>query len=181
MAADVEKALAPTLSDLTKRIREQGRSIDKLTADVEALRKSLELEVHMRSDVGALEREVVKLRVVNGLASWFKKHGPEYRVYDWPMEKGPDLIIEGKGILTAVEVTVRPKMKDVNRLTAGAGIVKLECGRKPDLLVIYSYSGEVPERAAQYATKRGVKIARGPRELKELLNEAAKAGEGTST
>ena len=81
--------------------------------------------------------------------------------------------MEGKGVLAAVEATVRPKVEDVDQLIAGAGIVKLEWGRKPDLLVIYSYSGEVPEEVAEYAADEGVKIARGPRELKKLLDEVA--------
>ena len=98
---------------------------------------------------------------------------PEYEVRGWPMKRGPDLIIEGKDVLAAVEAAVRPKMENVDQLIAGAGVVKMECGRKPDLLVVYSYSGEVPGKVAKYAAEKGVKIARGPRELKELLDGVA--------
>ena len=174
------------MDELVKSIREQRenidrltKNVDKLTEDVEALRRGLELEAHMRrSDVGAVRGEVVELRVIRGLTDWFKEHAPEYEVHGWPMRRGPDLVVEGKGVLAAVEATVRPKAEDVDQLIAGAGIVKLEWGRKPDLLVIYSYSGEVPEEVAEYATEKGVKIARGPRQLKKLLDEVAKAREG---
>ena len=141
--------------------RELREDIRKLTIDVEALRRGLKPEAQMRRSG------------VRGLTDWFGKHAPGYKVYDWPMRREPDIIIEGRGVLAAMEATVRPKVKDVNQLIAGAGIVKLEWGRKPDLLVIYSYSGEVREDVAEYAVKKGVKIARGPRELKKLLDEIA--------
>ena len=162
--------LTENVDKLTADVERLSEDVGKLTADVEELRKSLELEAHMRrSEVGAVRGEVVGLRVMRGLASWFRKHAPEYGVYDWPMRRGPDIIIEGRGILAAVEVTVRPKVEDVDQLITGAGIVKLEWGRKPDLLVVYSYSGEVPEEVAEYAAGRGVKIARGPRQVRNLL------------
>ena len=174
LAVTVDKAFSRLGEALVKSMRELRENIDKLTADVEELRRSLELEVHMRrSDVGALRGEVVELRVIRGLADWFVRYAPEYEVRGWPMKRGPDLIIEGKGVLAAVEAAVRPKMEDVDQLIAGAGVVKMECGRKPDLLVVYSYSGEVPGKVAKYAAEKGVKIARGPRELKELLDGVA--------
>ena len=165
--------LAESVMEQRENVDRLTKNVDKLTVDVRELRRSLELEAHIRrSEVGGLRGEVVELRVIRGLADWFRKHAPEYEVYDWPMRRGPDLIVEGKGILAAVEATVRPKAEDVEQLIAGAGVVKLEWGRKPDLLVIYSYSGEVPEDVAEYATGKDVKIVRGPRELKKLLDEA---------
>jgi len=117
--------------------------------------------------------EIVKPRVKRGLADWFEDYAPEYRVRGWPMERGPDIIIKGKGILAAVKVAVKPRAEDVDQLIAGVGIVKMVCDRRPDLLVIYSYSGEAPGKVADYAAEKGVKIARGPKELKKLLDEAA--------
>lgn len=181
LAATIDKAfsrlgeaLVESMRELREDIHRLTKNIDKLAMDVEALRKGLELEAHMRrSEVGGLRGEVVELRIIKGLTDWFRKHAPEYEVYDWPMRRGPDLLVEGKGILAAVEATVRPKVEDVDQLIAGAGVVKLEWGYKPHLLVIYSYSGEVPKDVAEYAAERGVRIVQGPRELKELLDEAA--------
>jgi len=145
-----------------------------LVESVRELRESLEMEVRLRKgELGALRGEVVELRVIQGLRDWFKEHAPAYRLYGWPMRRGPDLIIEGRGLLVAVEAAVRPKKEDVDQLISGAGIVKLEWGRKPDLLVIYSYSGVVPDDVARYAAERSVKIVKGPRELRELLDEVA--------
>ena len=166
---------------LTADVRELTKNVSKLTEDVEALRRGLELEAHMRrSEVEAVRGEVVELRVMRGLADWFEEHAPEYKVHGWPMRRGPDLIVEGKGVLAAVEATVRPKAEDVDQLIAGAGIVKLEWGLKPDLPVIYSYSGEMPEDVATYAAEKGVRVVRGPRELRALLDEVARAKEGHS-
>ena len=174
-------AIREALRPLVESIDRLTKNVDKLTADVEALRRGLELEAHMRrSEVGAVRGEVVELRGMRGLADWFEEHAPEYKVRGWPMRRGPDLVVEGRGVLAAVEATVRPKAEDVDQLIAGAGIVKLEWGRKPDLLVIYSYSGEVPEDVATYAAERGVRVVRGPRELRALLDEVARAKEGHS-
>jgi len=165
--------LHESVGRLAESMMEQRENVDKLTVNVEELRRSLELEARMRrSEVGGLRGEVVELRVIRGLADWFEEHAPEYKVRSWPMRRGPDIIVEGRGVLAAVEATVRPKAEDVEQLIPGAGVVKLEWGRKPDLLVIYSYSGEVPGDVAEYAAERGVKIVRGPRELKKLLDEA---------
>jgi len=46
-------------------------------------------------------------------------------------------------------------------------------GREPDLLIIWSESGVIPEGVAEYATKRDVRIIGGLRELKKLLDEVA--------
>jgi len=171
-----------SIDRLTADVKELAEDIGKLTADVEELRRGLELEAHMRrSEVGGLRGEVVELRVIRGLADWFEEHAPEYKVRGWPMRRGPDLLVEGKDVLAAVEATVRPKVEDVEQLIAGAGVVKLEWGRKPDLFVIYSYSGEVPEDVAEYAVERGVKVVRGPRELRGLLDEVVKAKEKISS
>ena len=108
LTAAVDKAFSRLGEALVGSVRELGENIDRLTTDIEALRKSLELEAHMRrSEVGGLRGEIVEFRVMRGLADWFEEHAPEYKVHSWPMRRGPDIIIEGRGVLAAVEATVR--------------------------------------------------------------------------
>jgi len=44
--------------------------------------------------------------------------------------------------------------------------------------VVWSESGVVPEDVAKYAAERGVRIVRGPRELRELLDRLAEERDG---
>ena len=85
-------------------------------------------------------------------------------------------MIEGCGVLAAVDVVVKPG--DVDQLKKGMGAIKTRWGRKPDLLVIYSQSGVVPKDVARYAAERGVRIVRRPGELRELLDRLAEEREG---
>ena len=57
--------------------------------------------------------------------------------------------------------------------------VENEWGRAPDVLVIYSYSGIVPDDVADYAARAGVRIVKGPRELKRLLDGIAGGSEAS--
>ena len=174
LAVTVEKAFANLGEALVASVKE-------LRVSITELRKSLEAEVAARkSEIGGLRGEIKEDRVIRGLERWFRRNAPEYEVSDWPLERGPDFLVLGRGIMAAVDAVLRPKLEDVDQLVAGAGIVKLEEGRKPDLLVIYSYSGVVPEEVAEYAARRGVRIVKGPRELKALLDEEAERRTGTA-
>ena len=74
--------------------------------------------------------------------------------------------------MAAVDITAVPKEEDVWQLKRGIGAVKAAWERTPDVLIIYSHSGVVPEDVAELAAQVGVEIARAPGELKAILDKA---------
>ena len=203
MPADVERALAQAREAVVEMVR-RGRLEEAIGLVLDSLREALtplvKSVVELRESVASLERslrEEVELRrrlrgrvnelvgwktefgVALGLAKWFSKKAPEYEVMEW-FRTGADVLIEGRGVLAAVEITRVPHVEDVNQLKNGVGAIKDAWGREPDVLVIWSDSGVVPEEVAEYAAKRGVRVVRGHRELKRLLDEVAEAGKARS-
>ncbi len=88
---------------------------------------------------------------------------------------GADVLIEGKGILAAVEITTVPYREAVDKVKNSIGAIKEAWGREPDVLIIWSESGMVPPEVADYAAKRGVEVVKGERGLKRLLGSVAGA------
>jgi len=171
------------LAELRDRIGELTANVNELRESVASLERSLREEVELRRRLRGRVDELVgwktELGVALGLAKWFSKKAPEYEVMEW-FRTGADVLIEGRGVLAAVEITRVPHVEDVDQLKNGVGAIKDAWGREPDVLVIWSDSGVVPEEVAEYATKRGVRIVRGHRELKRLLDGVAEVGKARS-
>ena len=171
--------LAASIDALRGRTEELTKAAGELHESVVELRKSLEEERKLRQAlegrVGRLEGLLVERDVADRLAAWFERRAPEYEVIPW-FRTGADVLIEGRGVFAAVEITVRPGLEDVEQLRVGVGALENAWGKRPNLLVIWSESGLVPEHVAREAGRAGIRIARGPRELKALLDEVASGG-----
>ena len=172
------EALVESVRDLRESVGRLAESVDKLTEDVTKLGESV---ADLRDIVARHEGAIRELRgwrterdVADRLEAWFKRKAPEYEIIKW-FKMGADVLIEGKGILVAVEITTVPYREAVDRVKNGVGAVKNAWGREPDVLVIWSESGVVPEEVAEHAAERGVRVVRGVRELRALLDEVAKA------
>ncbi|HDJ26628.1 MAG TPA: hypothetical protein ENF34_04865 [Candidatus Bathyarchaeota archaeon] len=163
---EVDAKLGRNIEEVDARL---GRRIGELT---EGLEREVELRRSLEGRVGRLEGLLVERSVADRLASWLARKAPEYTVIRW-FKTGADVLVEGRGILAAVEITIRPHPEDVEQLKVGAGAVKSAWGKVPDLLVLWSESGVVPEGVAELARKAGVRIVRTPVELKAALDEAA--------
>jgi len=187
-AAEVlfEKALAP-LFELVRKNAEQMAEMDaRLSARIEELSTKIE-EVDARlgarmeqlsdavsrlvGETGRLKGWEVEIKVARMLVDWFKRRAPEYDVIWWA-GPGADLLIQREGLMAAVDITAVPKEEDVWQLKRGIGAVKAAWERTPDVLIIYSHSGVVPEDVAELAAQVGVEIARAPGELKAILDKA---------
>jgi len=183
LAATVDKAFSRLGEALVESVGRLAESVDKLTEDVAKLGESV---ADLRDIVARHEGAIRELRgwrterdVADRLEAWFKRKAPEYEVIKW-FKMGADVLIEGRGVLAAVEITTVPYREAVDRVKNGIGAIKEAWGREPDVLVIWSESGVVPEDVAKYAAEREVSIARGPRELRALLDEVAEAKEKAS-
>ena len=161
----------------TRRLHEE---VGRLVRSVSELRESVadlkEMVVRHEGRIKGLRGLLVERNVADSLESWLSRKAPEYRVIKW-FRTGADVLIEGRGLLAAVEKTTVPYLEAVDRLKRGVGAIKEAWGREPDLLVIWSDSGVVPPEVAEFAAERGVHIVRGHRQLKELLDRVAKASE----
>jgi len=94
----------------------------------------------------------VELRTVLMLREWFRRHAPEYEVFMWD-GTGADLLVEGKGVLASIEITIKPKAEDIREIKSGIGAIMDDWGRKPDLLIVYSRFGIIPKKVAEIAEK----------------------------
>lgn len=56
------------------------------------------------------------------LQEWSRKHAPEYEVFIWD-GAGADLLVEGKGVLASIEITIKPKAEDIRQVKSGVGAV----------------------------------------------------------
>jgi len=154
------------------------REIDRLTADVRKLGEKVASLKEAATEDGEAARElrdwITVERVTIRFEAWFRAKAPEYEVIRW-FKAGVDLLIEGKGILAAVEITDVPYLEAVDKIKSGTGAVEEAWGREPDVLIIWSESGVAPPEVAEYAAKRGVEVVKGERELKRLLDSVAGA------
>ena len=156
------RPLYELVAENAKRIAELTESVKKLLGEVARLRG-----------------RDVEYRVGLMLKDWFRRHAPDYEVFMWS-GAGGDVLIEGRGVLAAIDIAITPKLEDVRQLKDGIGAVKSAWGRKPDILIIYSQSGLIPVEVAEQAHKMGVRVVRGPMEVKKLMDELAERAASSS-
>jgi len=148
------------IAKLTEKVDKSTENIDKLTENVKRL----------LGETGRLRGRDVEFRTGLILQGWFRKNAPDYEVFIWD-GAGADILIEGRGILASIDIAM-PKIEDVRQLKDGIGVIEEDWGRKPDLLIIYSRSGIIPKRVADFADRMGVKIVRRPAEIMKILDES---------
>ncbi|ACB07371.1 hypothetical protein [Candidatus Korarchaeum cryptofilum] len=146
------------IAKLTEKVDKSTENIDKLTENVKRL----------LGETGRLRGRDVEFRTGLMLQGWFRKNAPDYEVFIWD-GAGADIVIEGRGILASIDIAIKPKIEDVRQLKDGIGVIEEDWGRKPDLLIIYSRSGIIPKRVADFADRMGVKIVRRPAEIRKIL------------
>lgn len=158
---------------LFRLVADNAKSISDLRASLEA-----EREIRAREDarlsgaIGELRGRLAELTVRAFLRDWFRRHAPEYEVIYWD-GMGADILIEGRGVLAAIDIAITPKEEDVEQLKVGAGAIAEKWGKRPDLLAVYSQSGVIPPKVVELAEKKGIFVLRSPRRLKELLDGLA--------
>ena len=149
------------IAKLMEKVDKNTENIDKLTENVKKL----------LGETGRLRGRDVKFRTGLMFQGWFKKNAPDYEVFIWD-GTGADILIEGRCILASIDIAIKPKIEDVRQLKNGIGVIEDNWGRKPDLLIIYSRSGIIPKRVADFADMMGVKIVRKPAEIRKILDES---------
>ena len=164
-----QQQTAGRLDRIEKQQRENAEQIAEISREISSL----------IGEVRRIDGMVTEFRVGSMIRSWFREQAPEYTVALWE-GLGADLVISGRGVLAPVDIAVKPKFEDVEQLKRGIGAVMDAYGRRPDLLVIYSASGEMPPDVVEYARRRGVHVVRGMWRLKQLLDRVAEAKDEAS-
>ncbi|MGB9631012.1 MAG: hypothetical protein ACPL09_03395 [Candidatus Methanodesulfokora sp.] len=171
---EVFKPLFDLVHQIGEKVDRSTENIDKLTEKVERntenINKLTKNVNKLLGETGRLRGRDVEFRTGLMLQGWFRRYAPEYEVFMWD-GTGADVIVEGRGVLASVKIAIKPKKEDVEQLKRGIGAIMENWGRKPDLLILYSRSGVIPERVARFAAKMGVKIARKSIEVKKMLDE----------
>ena len=174
--AKLSAKIEETNARLSARIEELSTRIEEVDARLGTRIEQLSEAVsRLVGETGRLKGWEVEIKVARMLVDWFKRRAPEYDVIWWA-GPGADLLIRREGLMAAVDITAVPKEEDVWQLKRGVGAVKAAWERAPDVLIVYSHSGVVPEDVAELAARLGVEIARAPGELKAILDEAGPDG-----
>jgi len=168
--------LAESIADLRDVVARHDEAIGELTKNVAELTEDVrELTRNVARHEGAV-REFrgwrAERNVADSLEAWLRRRAPEYEVIRW-FKTGVDVLIEGKGVFAAVEITTVPYKEAVDKVKNAIGVIKEAWGREPDVLIIWSESGVVPPEVAEYAAEKGVEVVKGEWELKRLLDEVA--------
>ena len=176
---EVDTKLSARIEEVDTRLSARIEEVDaRLGRRLEQLAESVSKLV---GEVGRLRGWETEIKVGRMLTDWFRRKAPEYDVIWWTGQ-GADLLVEGRGLLAAIDITSVPKAEDVWQLKRGVGAIRAGWGKTPDVLVIYSHSGVVPDDVAKLADELGVKVVRGPLELKAVLDEvAAQVGRKSNT
>ena len=124
---EVLAPLVESVKELRENIDRLTRNVDKLTADVGELTKNVD---KLAEGIARHEGAIRELRgwrterdVADRLEAWFMRKAPEYEIIRW-FKIGADLLIEGKGILAAVEITTVPYKEAVDKVKGGVGAIK---------------------------------------------------------
>ena len=165
--------LAGIVERNSRDIARLGERIARLSEIVErnsiiAAKISMEVD-RLVGDIGRWRGWLAESEAIEALREWFRRHDPRYEVIPW-RGMGTDALVWGRGLLASVEIAIRPSLKDLRQLKDGIRAVQDSWGRKPDLLVLYSVSGEFEERVIVRADEEGIRLVRSPKELKEVLD-----------
>jgi len=109
---DLIAKIEENIASLTEKVDKNTENIAKLTENVDKL----------LGETGRLRGRDVELRTGLMLQEWFRRHAPEYEVFIWD-GAGADLLVEGKGVLASIEITIKPKAEDIRQVKSGVGAV----------------------------------------------------------
>ncbi len=171
------KKLTEKITELAEAQRRTEERLDSLTRTVnelaEAQRRTEERLDSLIGEVATLRGEIIENRVVGDLGRILGKHG--FDVYHAPRRiPYVDAIIETDGFLALVQVCKRCDLEDLRQIVRGARAFEELEDVRPNLLVIFSYTGEASSGVIEEAKKKGIIVEWNIRKLAKKLIKYAK-------
>ncbi|MGQ4891264.1 MAG: hypothetical protein ACP6IP_02130 [Candidatus Njordarchaeia archaeon] len=182
--AEAQKKTEARLEELTQRVNELAEAQKKTEARLEELTQRVnelaeaqkKTETRLNSLIGEVANirgDLVETKVVMDLNMFLSRRGFDV-FHHFPNVPYVDVVVESDGFVAAIEVCRKCDVRDVEQVIRGAKVLKEKEGIDPDVLVVFSYTGEVDDRAIKEAEKSGVIIESSTRRLVRKLLELSK-------
>ena len=162
---DILKEILKTLNELAEA---QKRTEERLNELAEAQKRTEDTLRGLIGEVARLRGEFIEYRVITALERILGRHG--MLVYPVPYEiEEVDAVVEGDEFYAIIEICKKCDMNDVRQVVEGARKFEQIEGAKPDLLIIFSYTGHVDKDALEEAKRLGIIVENNIRRLSRLV------------
>ena len=172
--AEAQKRTEERLNELAQAQKETEKRLNELAEaqkrTEERLNELADIVGSLTGEVSRIRGDLIETRVVMTLSSSLGRRGFDV-FYHFPGIPYVDIIVEADGFLALIEVCKRCDIRDVKQVVKGAKIFEEKEGVKPNVLVVFSYTGEVDEDAIEEARKRNIIIEWNTRRLVKKLLE----------
>ena len=170
-------SLATQMNSLTAQVSSLTKQVNSLTTQVNELAKAqIKTEKHLNSLIGEVANirgELIETKVVMDLNTFLSKRGFDV-FHHFPKVPFVDVVVETNGFTAVIEVCKRCNVRDIEQVIRGAEVLKALEGIEADVLVVFSYTGDIDEMAVKEAKKKGVIIESSTRKLVKKLLELSK-------
>ena len=166
--------LTQKIEELAEAQRKTEERLNSLATKIEELAEAQRrTEENLNSLVGEIANiwgELIETKVVMDLSTFLSKRGFDV-FHHFPNVPFIDVVVETDSFVAAIEICKKCDVRDVEQVVKGANILKKKEGIIVDALIVFSYTGEVDEKAVKEAKKRGVIIESSTRKLVKKLLE----------
>ncbi len=171
---DIFRDIVDILKEISKTLRQlaeaQRRTEEQLRQLAEAQRRTEEQLRRLTGEVAELKGEVIEYRVISDLGRILDKYG--FIVYSTPYNlREVDAIAESDGFYVLIQICKTCDPRDLKQVLRGAEKFKETEGVEPDVLVIFSYTGQASPEVIKEAEKRGIIVEHNIRRLARRLVE----------
>ncbi|MGQ4894214.1 MAG: hypothetical protein ACP6IQ_06330 [Candidatus Njordarchaeia archaeon] len=170
-------SLATQMNSLTAQVNSLTKQMNILTTQVDELAKAqIKTEKRLNSLIGEVANirgELIETKVVMDLNMFLSKRGFDV-FHHFPNVPFVDVVVETNSFTAAIEVCKRCDVRDIEQVIRGAEVLKALEGIEADVLVVFSYTGDIDEMAVKEAKKKGVIIESSTRKLVKKLLELSK-------
>ncbi len=169
--------LAARVDQLAEAQRRTEERLNQLAARVDQLAEAQRrTELTLNSLIGEVARmrgELIETKVVMDLNTFLSKRGFDV-FHHFPNIPYVDVVVETDGFIAAIEICKRCDLRDIDQVIRGAKILEEKEGIKPDVLVVFSYTGEIEKGVMDLANREGIIVEWNTRRLVRKLLELSK-------
>jgi len=189
--AEAQKRTEERLNELTKKVDElaeaqkrteerlnelaeaQKRTEERLNELAEAQKRTEETLASLIGEVARMRGDLIETKVVTDLSSFLSKRGFDV-FHHFPDIPYIDAVVETDGFFAVIEICKKCDLRDIEQVIRGAKILEEKEGIKPDVLVVFSYTGDMEKSVLEAASKKGVIVEWSTRRLVKKLLELSK-------
>ncbi len=172
--ADAQRRTEERLESLAKRVdalaEAQRRTEERLNKLVKVQVEMGKQLNYLMGEFANMRGELIETKVAMDINSYLTRRG--YDVFHhFPELPQVDVIVERNDFLAIIEICKKCDMRDLEQVLKGAEILEKTENRRPDLLIIYSYTGLIDEKTKKESEKHGVIIETSTRRLVKIIDQ----------